>query len=87
MAQKLSADVLQQMLDENYAKTEKRFESHLDDDGLKGESFSDKSYKVHVDLYDKLSVPLKRMQVDYVSTISEQCYKEKHMADDLPNLE
>ena len=54
---------------------------------MKGESFSDKSYKVHVDLYDKLSVPLKRMQVDYLSTVSEQCYKEKHMADDLPNLE
>ena len=87
MAQKLSADVLQQMLDDKYAKKAKRFATHFDDNERKGKSYSDESYDAHMDLFKRLSNPLKLMQADYLKAVSEQCYKEKHMADDVPNEE
>ena len=45
------------------------------------------SYKAHKEIYDTLSGPLKRMQIDYLERASASCYKEKHMADDVPNEE
>ena len=45
------------------------------------------SYMAHKEIYDTLSGPLKRMQIDYLERASASCYKEKHMADDVPNEE
>ena len=75
------------MLNDRYAKQAKRFATHFDEDEAKGKSYSDVSYEVHMDLMNRLSNPLKLMQVEYLSAVSEQCYKEKHLADDLPNEE
>ena len=54
---------------------------------MKGKSAGDISYEKHAELYVMLSEPLKAMQVEYFDKVSSQCYKEKHMADDVPNPE
>lgn len=38
-------------------------------------------------VFDTLSEPLKRMQVEYLNKVQASCYKEKHMSDDAPNEE
>jgi hypothetical protein len=48
---------------------------------------SDKSYKVHVQLFDRLSKPLKKLQAAYLADVSANCYPEKHMSEALPNTE
>ncbi len=61
----LSAEVLQEMLDQDYRKKFHQFET-LYDRKLKGLSNSDMSQKLLDEFYDRLSEPLKKMQVDYL---------------------
>ena len=84
---KLTAGVLQEMLQDRYSKNEKLFATFYDEGQYKADSPSDASYKKHMALFDKLSGPLKQMQVEYLEKVSSTCYKEKHMADDVPNSE
>ena len=44
-------------------------------------------YRLKNELFDTLSEPLKKAQADYLSKASKFCFKEKHLADDVPNEE
>jgi hypothetical protein len=83
----MNAEVLQQMLDENYEKKMHRYASKYDAGNRQGKSPVDIANDAHNSLYDMLSEPLKKMQVAYLNKVADSCYKEKHMADDVPNEE
>ena len=83
---RLSKEVLQEMLDEEYNKQFHQFET-IYDRHVKGQSPADLSQKWLDDLYIRLSDPLKKMQVDYLSAAAKNCYKEKHLSDSFTNLE
>lgn len=88
MAQNTMAPkVFQEMLENKYAKQAKRFQTYYDSDEMKGDSPSDVAYKTHMALYDALSEPLKKMQVEYLTKVAKTCYKDKHMSEDSPNAE
>ena len=85
MPEKLSAQVLQDMLDDDYRKTHKQFESYFSEQETVGSTYQDMSNVAHNALFDKLSEPMKTMQREYLNKVSSTCYKDKHMADDVPN--
>lgn len=83
---RLSKEVLQEMLDEEYKKKFHQFET-IYDTQVKGSSPADASQKYIDEFFNKLSEPLKKMQADYLTAVSKGCYKEKHMSDSQPNME
>ena len=80
----LSAKVLQEMIDEHRQSTQK-FARRTDE--IAGETPDDVVYRLKNELFDTLSEPLKKAQADYLAKANKFCFKEKHMADDVPNQE
>jgi hypothetical protein len=83
---RLSKEVLQEMLEEDYNKKFHQFET-IYDRQVKGQSPADVSQKWLDDFFVRLSDPLKKMQSEYLTTASKNCYKDKHLSDSEPNLE
>ena len=79
--------VLRQMLQAQVDDQFHRYATRFDDSVNKGNSPNDLSIKKHDAVFEMLSEPLKRMQVDYLKKVSSQCYKDKHMSEDAPNEE
>ena len=83
---RLSKEVLQEMLDDEYNKKFHQFET-IYDRQTKGLSPADQSQKWMDDFFNRLSEPLKKMQAEYLTSITKNCYKEKHLSDSEPNFE
>ena len=83
---RLSKEVLQEMLDDDYNRRFHQFET-IYDRQVKGESPADLSQRWSDDLFTRLSEPLKKMQAEYLSTATRTCYKDKHLSDEQPNYE
>ena len=83
---KLSKEVLQEMLDEDYNKKFHKFET-IYDRQVQGDSPADLSQKWMDDFFVRLSEPLKKMQVEYLSAATKNCYKDRHLSDAQPNYE
>ena len=83
---KLSKEVLQEMLEDDYHKKFHKFET-IYDRQVKGLSPADQSQKWMDDFFVRISEPLKKMQVDYLSSAAKNCYKDKHMAEGNTNYE
>ena len=86
-ANKLTSEVLQEMIVDRWAKEKRWFATEFDDGRLKGESPVETSARLNNQIYETLSEPLKAMQVDYLNKVDAQCYKEKHLSDAMPNAE
>ena len=54
---------------------------------MKGVSPADQSQKYLDDFMIKLSEPLKKMQITYLTNATKNCYKEQHLSDSFPNYE
>ena len=83
---KLSREVLQEMLDNDYNQKFHKFETIYDRE-VQGKSPADISQQWIDDLYVRLSEPLKKLQIDYLQSAAKNCYKAKHLSDDAPNYE
>jgi hypothetical protein len=83
---KLSKDVLQQMIESDDAKSLNQFQSIYGSE-VKGLSPSDQAQKHTDDFFDSLSVPLKKMQIEYLEKSISNCYQERHLSDTFTNLE
>lgn len=83
---RLSKEVLQEMLDEDYNKRFHQFET-IYDRQVKGDSPADLSQKWMDDFFVRLSEPLKKMQAEYLTSATKNCYKDKHLSDSEPNFE
>ena len=75
---KLSKEILQEMLEDDYNKRYHQFET-IYDRQVKGESPADLSQRWSDDLFVRLSEPLKKMQIEYLTSATKNCYKEKHL--------
>ena len=74
------------MLDDDYNRKFRQFET-MYETKTTGLSPADLSQKWLDDFFIRLSTPLKRMQADYLTNVTKNCYKEKHISDDFTNLE
>ena len=74
------------MLDDDYNKNFHYMET-IYDNKVKGLSPADLSQKWIDDFFIRLSEPLKRMQIDYLTAAGKNCYKDKHINDSFTNLE
>ena len=83
---KLSKEVLQDMLEEDYNKNFHKFET-IYDRQVQGLSPADLSQKWMDDFFVRLSDPLKKMQAEYLTNATKNCYKEKHVSDSFTNYE
>ena len=83
---KLSKEVLQEMLEEEYNKKFHKFETIYDRE-VQGRSPADLSQKWMDDFFVRVSEPLKKMQVEYLTSSSKNCFKDKHIQDSNTNLE
>ena len=54
---------------------------------MQGLSSADQSQKHLDDFMIKLSEPLKKMQIAYLTNATKNCYKEKHLSDSFTNYE
>ena len=83
---RLSKEVLQEMLDEDYNKRFHQFET-IYDRQVQGQSPADLSQKYMDEFFVRLSDPLKKMQADYLNAATKGCYKDRHMQEGNVNLE
>ena len=83
---RLSKEVLQEMLDHEHDQVAHRGHSIYGTD-VQGLSPADMAQKMMDGFFDRLSEPLKKMQVDYLTRAGKNCYKAKHMSDDFTNFE
>ena len=83
---RLSKEVLQEMIDDDYRKKFHKFESAYDIN-IHGVSPADESQQIIDDLFTRLSEPLKKLYAEYLTTANKNCYKEKHISDSFTNLE
>ena len=83
---KLSKEVLQEMLDDEYKKKFHRF-STIYDKETKGLSPADESQKWIDDFFNRLSGPLKKMYAEYLNNANNNCYPDRHISDSFTNLE
>ena len=83
---RLSKEVLQEMLDADYNQKFHQFESIYDRE-VKGLSPADVSQKWLDDFFVRLSEPLKKMQYEYLTQATKNCYKERHISDNFTNYE
>ena len=83
---KLSKEVLQEMLDDDYNKKFHQFETMYDRQ-VQGQSPADLSQKWMDDFFVRLSEPLKKMQAEYLTSATKSCYKEQHLSDSFTNYE
>ena len=83
---KLSKEVLQEMLEDEYNKKFHKFET-IYDRQVTGQSPADLSQKWMDDFYVRLSEPLKKMQAEYLSNSAKNCFKDRHVQDANTNLE
>jgi hypothetical protein len=83
---RLSKEVLQEMLEEDYNKRFHQFET-IYDRQVQGQSPADLSQKYMDDFFVRLSEPLKKMQADYLTAAAKNCYKERHLQDGNVNWE
>ena len=83
---KLSKEVLQEMLDDEYDKKFHKFETIYDKE-VKGQSPADLSQKWIDDFFVRLSDPLKKMHIEYLTAATKNCYKDRHLSDTQPNYE
>ena len=83
---KLSSEVLQEMLEDDYNKKFHQFETMYDKQ-VQGQSPADMSQRWMDDFFIRLSEPLKKMQAEYLTTSSKNCYKERHLSETTPNYE
>jgi hypothetical protein len=83
---KLSKEVLQEMLEDEYNKKFHKFET-IYDRQVQGQSPADLSQKWMDDFFVRISEPLKKMQAEYLTQSAKTCFKEKHIQDANTNLE
>ena len=83
---KLSKEVLQEMLDDEYNKKFHQFETVYDRQ-VQGLSPADLSQKWMDDFFVRLSDPLKKMQAEYLTTATKSCYKDRHLQESNTNYE
>lgn len=74
------------MLEEDYNKKFHKFET-IYDRRVQGLSPADQSQKWMDDFFVRLSEPLKKMQVEYLTNATKNCYKDKHLSDSNTNYE
>ena len=82
--EKLSAKVLQDMIDESYEKECHLYDSRFDKD-YSGRSPSDISYDNQQEIYTTLATPLKNMQMAAMKDAAANCFKDKWMDEAFPN--
>lgn len=74
------------MLDDEYNKKFHKYETFYDKN-VNGLSPADMAQK-HIDeFFVKLSEPLKKMQAEFLTNVTKNCYKEKHLSDSFTNYE
>lgn len=83
---KLSKEILQEMLEDDYNKRFHQFET-IYDKQVQGLSPADLSQKWMDDFFVRLSEPLKKMQAEYLTNSGKNCYKDKYISDSATNLE
>lgn len=74
------------MLEDDYNKKFHKFETMYDRE-VKGLSPADLSQQWLDDFFVRLSEPLKKMQAEYLSNATRNCYQDKHLSDSFTNLE
>ena len=80
---KLSAKVLQDMIDEDWRK-ENNYETVYNTE-TPGKSPNDVSYDKINDIYSMLATPLKNMRAQAMKDTSANCFKDKWMDESFPN--
>ena len=80
---KLSPQLLDEMLDNDYRKGPGHFATIYDQTNKK--SPEQMTHEALNNLQLSLSEPLKKMHTTYLARVTKNCYNEKHLADDFPN--
>lgn len=83
---RLSKEVLQDMLDDDYKKKFHKYDSMFGDE-VQGPSPADVSQQHLDDFYNKNSGVLKKMQAAFLTNATKNCYPEKHLSDSFTNYE
>ena len=85
MTDKLSPELLDELRAYDRDKLQKKYSSVYDYAG--GDSPYVKTRKAHDQIFLNLSSPLKLMHQTYLKQASEECYKDKWLQQDNPNIE
>ena len=74
------------MLEDDYNKKFHQFET-IYDRQVTGKSPADLSQKWMDDFFNRISEPLKKMQSEYLTSATKNCYKERHLQNGNTNYE
>ena len=82
---KLSPELIDEMRKNDYKMKHQYFKTFYD--GTPRKSPQEITTEKLENIYINLSQPLKKMHAQYLSKVSQDCYPEKHLAEDFPNEE
>ena len=84
---RLSKEIIQEMIDEENRKENHPYES-LHDRFEKGQSYYDLVDQALDELQNVyLSEPLKKVHTEMLQNVIKNCYQEKYMSEESPNIE
>ena len=80
-----SAQMLQDMIEQQYNEKNKIFSRIQNTSFKSGQSLDDESKLIIDELTLALGQPLKKLMFTYLTDVAQNCYPEKWMRDDMPN--